>query len=67
MFTTYQILDALEKLHENLPGFSFAQLVFGDNPVKEFALRSEFENQVHAVTLIKCVLEAKDVRMRDSH
>jgi len=41
--------------------------VFGDNPVEEFALRGEFEDQVYAVALIECVLEAENIRMRDSH
>jgi hypothetical protein len=65
--TTYQILDALEKLHEDLPGFGLAQLVFGDNPVEQFALSGKFEDQIHAIALVKRVLEAKDIRMRDSH
>jgi len=53
----------LEKLHKDLPGFGFAQLVFGDNPVEELALGGKFENQVHAIALIEGVLEAEDVRM----
>jgi hypothetical protein len=65
--TTYQILDALEELHEDLSGFNFAQLVFGDNPVEQFALCGKFEDQVHAVALIERILEAKDIRVRDSH
>lgn len=66
-FTTYQILDALEKLNKDLPCFSLAQLVFCHDPVEQFALGGKLEDQVDAIALIECVLEAEDIGVRDSH
>lgn len=60
---TYQILNSLEQLHKDLTGLGLTELVLGDDPVEQFALRGKLKDQIYAVAFIERVLETENIGM----
>ncbi len=63
----HEILHALEQLDEDLARLGLRQLLLHYDPIEQFALGCQFEHQVYAIHLVKCVLQAQHVWMTDTH
>jgi hypothetical protein len=64
---TYQILYTLEKLHEQLPGLVFTELLLHYYVIEKLSFWRQLEHQVDAVSFVERILEAEDIGVTDTH
>lgn len=59
IMSTYKVLDSLEQLDKHLTRLSLRELLLHDDPIEKLAFGSKLQHQVHAISLVKSVLQTQ--------